>query len=108
MADADRVAGTVEQRLDELRATIDRYNYEYFVLDRPSVPDAEYDALMRELRTLEAEHPELITPESPTQRVGAPIQGGFAEIAHPVPMLSLSNVFGDAELRAWAKRAATR
>ena len=100
----DQIEG-VQRRLDELRQLIERYNYEYFVLDQPSVSDAEWDALMRELRTLEAEHPELISPESPTQRVGAKPQAGFAEIKHPLPMLSLSNVYNDDELRAWAARA---
>ncbi len=95
----------VERRLDELRHLIERYNYEYFVLDQPSVSDAEWDALMRELRAIEAEHPELITPESPTQRVGAKPQAGFAEIQHPLPMLSLSNVYSEEELKAWAARA---
>src|SRR5918994_2099101 len=103
MAD-DQIEG-VQRRLDELRHLIERYNYEYFVLDQPSVIDAEWDALMRELRALEAEHPELITPESPTQRVGAKPQAGFAEVKHPLPMLSLSNVYNDEELRAWAARA---
>ncbi len=95
----------VQRRLDELRHLIERYNYEYFVLDQPSVSDAEWDALMRELRAIEAEHPELITPESPTQRVGAKPQAGFAEIQHPLPMLSLSNVYSQEELTAWAARA---
>ena len=95
----------VQIRLDELRHLIERYNYEYFVLDQPSVSDAEWDALMRELRAIEAEHPELITPESPTQRVGAKPQAGFAEIQHPLPMLSLSNVYSEEELGAWAARA---
>ncbi len=95
----------IQRRLDDLRREIDRANYEYYVLDQPSLADAEYDALMRELRELEAAHPELISPESPTQRVGAAPQAGFAEIQHPRPMLSLSNVYNEDELRAWAQRA---
>ncbi len=95
----------IQRRLDNLRREIDRANYEYFVLDQPSLTDAEYDALMRELRDLEVAHPELASPESPTQRVGATPQAGFAEIQHPLPMLSLSNVYNEEELRAWAQRA---
>lgn len=96
----------IQRRLDELRLVIERHNYAYHVLDQPTATDAEYDALMQELRELEAEHPELVTPESPTQRVGALPQAGFAEVAHPLPMLSLSNVYNEAELRAWSERAA--
>lgn len=92
-------------RANELRAKIDRWNYEYYILDQSSVPDSEYDEALNELRRIEAEHPELITPESPTQRVGASAQSAFAKIEHPVPMLSLSNVFDEEELRAWAARA---
>ncbi|HEU0114032.1 MAG TPA: NAD-dependent DNA ligase LigA, partial [Thermomicrobiales bacterium] len=95
---------TVARRVDALRRTIDRWNYEYYVLDRPSATDAEYDALLRELRELEQAHPELITAESPTQRVGITPQAGFSQIVHPLPMLSLSNVYDEAELRAWAAR----
>ncbi|HEU5431181.1 MAG TPA: NAD-dependent DNA ligase LigA, partial [Thermomicrobiales bacterium] len=76
----------------------------YYVLDRPSATDAEYDALLRELRKIEQAHPELITAESPTQRVGITPQAGFSQIVHPLPMLSLSNVYDEAELRAWAAR----
>ncbi len=98
-------ATPLQRRVDELRHTIDRLNYEYHVLDAPSATDAEYDALMRELRELEAAHPELVHPESPTQRVGATPQSGFAEVRHPRPMLSLSNVYNEDELRRWAERA---
>jgi DNA ligase (NAD+) len=96
----------VLRRIEELRHSIDRWNYEYFVLDRPSVSDAEYDEAIQELRALEAERPELVTPESPTQRVGSTPQSAFAKVEHPVPLLSLSNVFSETELRAWAQRAA--
>ena len=92
-------------RANELRTKIDRWNYEYYILDQSSVPDSEYDEALNELRRIEAEHPELITPESPTQRVGASAQSAFAKIEHPVPMLSLSNVFSEEELQAWAARA---
>jgi DNA ligase (NAD+) len=96
----------VQHRIDELRSLIERWNYEYYVLDRPTAADAEWDARMNELRALEAEHPELVTSESPTQRVGTAPQAGFNEIVHPVPLLSLSNVYAEEELRAWAARLA--
>src|SRR5919107_290165 len=92
---------SLERRVDSLRKTIEKHNYDYFVLDQPTATDAEYDILVRELRAIEAEHPELITPESPTQRVGAAPQGRFSQIRHPLPMLSLSNVYGREELEAW-------
>jgi DNA ligase (NAD+) len=95
----------VQKRLDELRSLIDQYSYEYFVLDDPSVSDAEFDTLVRELRQIEADNPELITPESPTQRVGGFASSDFGEIQHPRPMLSLSNVYDEEELHAWAQRA---
>ena len=98
-------ADVLQQRIDELRTLIDQYSYEYFVLDDPSVSDAEFDALVRELRALEEEHPELITPESPTQRVGGFATSDFGEITHPRPMLSLSNVYNEEELVAWSGRA---
>jgi DNA ligase (NAD+) len=94
-----------QRRVETLRHNIDRWNYEYYVLDQPSVSDAEWDEAMRELRALEEQNPELITPDSPTQRVGASPQSEFGKIEHPIPMLSLSNVFGEDELRAWAQRA---
>ncbi|MDW7982078.1 MAG: NAD-dependent DNA ligase LigA [Thermomicrobium sp.] len=100
----DRVPAAVRRRVEELRRLIHRYNYEYYVLNAPSVSDAEYDALMLELRQLEAQYPELVTPDSPTQRVGAPPAEGFATVQHEIPMLSLGNVFSDDEIRAWAER----
>ncbi len=92
------------QRIQALRDEIRTHNYRYYVLDEPTVSDAEYDALMRELRALESEHPELITPDSPTQRVGAPPSEKFAKVRHPVPMLSLGNAFDENDLRAWRDR----
>ncbi len=86
-------------RIDELRAIIDEANHRYHVLDEPTMEDAEYDRLVRELNDLEAAHPELIAPNSPTQRVGAPPAGLFPEVRHDVPMLSLGNVFSADELR---------
>jgi DNA ligase (NAD+) len=95
---------SLERRIDSLRKTIEKRNHDYFVLDQPSATDAEFDALVRELRELEAAHPELITPESPTQRVGATPQGRFTQVQHPLPMLSLSNVYSREELDAWNAR----
>ena len=94
-----------QQRVDELRSTIDRLNHAYYILDQPEASDDEYDRLMNELRAIEAAHPELVSPESPTQRVGAVLDGGFAEVRHPVPLMSLSNVYSHDELLAWALRA---
>jgi DNA ligase (NAD+) len=95
---------SLERRVDALRKSIEKLNYDYYILDQPTATDAEYDALLRELRTIEAEHPELVAPESPTQRVGIAPQGRFSQIRHPLPMLSLSNVYDRAGLDAWAAR----
>lgn len=88
-------------RIAELRAELDEHNYRYYVLDEPSVPDAEYDRLFRELQALEAAHPELVTPESPTQRVGGEALAAFGEVRHEVPMLSLGNAFEEDDLLAF-------
>lgn len=101
MADAPIV-----KRVEDLRDQLNLHNYRYYVLDSPLVGDAEYDRMMRELQALEAEHPELVTPDSPTQRVGASPSPEFADVAHPQPMLSLANAFDDDELTAWHRRAA--
>jgi DNA ligase (NAD+) len=100
------MAEAVQRRVNELRQQIDRWNYEYYILDAPTATDAEWDAAMNELKRLESEHPELISPDSPTQRVGAEAQSSFAQVEHVRPMLSLSNVYNEEELRAWAERAA--
>ena len=92
-------------RAEELRRQINFHNYRYYVLDDPEVADAEYDALMEELRAIEADHPELQSPESPTQRVGAGPANQFAVVQHRVPMLSLANSFTAESLRAWHERA---
>jgi DNA ligase (NAD+) len=92
------------ERLEELRARLNDANYRYHVLDAPTISDREYDLLFRELVDLEAAHPELITPDSPTQRVGAPVEGGFPAVRHEVPMLSLGNAFGADELREFDAR----
>lgn len=95
---------TPDQRIDELREELRHHEYLYYVLDAPEWTDAQYDARMNELRRLEAEHPELVTPDSPTQRVGGKPKEGFAKVAHSRPMLSLDNAYNEAELRAWAER----
>src|SRR5882762_1527770 len=95
---------SVEKRAADLRERIEKANYEYHVLDAPTIADQAYDALMRELQELEAKHPELVRPDSPTQRVGAPASNRFAPVEHARPMLSLSNVFDEAELRAFDQR----
>lgn len=92
------------QRAEVLRAQLREYNYHYYVLDAPVVSDAEYDALLNELRALEATYPELRSPDSPTQRVGAPPAGHFAKVRHPQPMLSLGNAFNQGDLKAWRDR----
>jgi DNA ligase (NAD+) len=92
------------ERAAELRGIIDEANYRYHVLDDPTMEDQVYDHLLRELQDLEAAHPELATPDSPTQRVGAAPSGAFAEVRHQVPMLSLGNVFGHDELREFDAR----
>ena len=100
----ERDAQTSKLRVEELRSQINYHDYRYHVLDSPEISDAEYDALMRELRELEGRHPELITPDSPTQRVsGQPIEA-FGVVEHRVPLLSLGNAFSEEELRAWFKR----
>jgi len=93
-----------ERRVAELRGKIEKANYEYHVLDQPTISDEAYDALMRELQSLEEAHPELVTPESPTQRVGAAPAARFAPVQHAAPMLSLGNAFDEEELRAFDQR----
>ncbi len=98
----------LQAELDELRKTIEAHNYAYYALDNPTVPDAEYDRLMRRLQEIEAAHPELVTPDSPTQRVGGTKLEAFREVRHARPMLSLENAFSDAELEAFDKRVRDR
>lgn len=97
-------AQTAAERIAALRSEIDAHNYRYYVLDEPTIPDAEYDRLFRELKALEAEHPELITPESPTQRVGGEALAAFGQIRHEVPMLSLGNAFEEQDLLDFDRR----
>src|SRR5919202_531938 len=91
-------------RAEELRRQIERANYQYYVLDQPEISDLEYDRMFRELLELEQQYPELRTPDSPTQRVGAPPQTQLAKHNHLVRMLSLANAFNDDELREWEER----
>ncbi len=94
----------VERRLEELRRELRRHEHLYHVLDSPEITDAQYDALFRDLLDLEEAHPELVTPDSPSQRVGAEASGQFAKVRHRSPMLSLQNAFQEEEIRAWDKR----
>ncbi len=96
----DDVAG----RIEDLRDRIRHHLYLYHVLNAPEISDEAFDALMEELRALEVAHPDLVTPDSPTQRVGAPPAEGFRAVRHPQPMLSLANAFDEDDLRAWHKR----
>ena len=96
------------RRIEALREELNRHNYLYHVLDQPEIGDDGYDAMMRELRRLEEEHPELITPDSPSQRVGGEPADGFADVEHPRPMLSLANAFDEEELAAWHSRVSDR
>ncbi|MBY8914140.1 NAD-dependent DNA ligase LigA [Bacillus sp. YC2] len=95
---------TAKHRAEGLRRTIDQYSYEYYTLDEPSVPDSEYDRLMQELIAIEEEHPDLRTPDSPTQRVGGAVLESFRKVQHGTPMLSLGNAFNDDDLRDFDRR----
>jgi DNA ligase (NAD+) len=94
----------LEQELQELRDTLRHHEYLYYVEDSPELTDAEYDTLMNKLKKLEAEHPEMVTPDSPSQRVGGKPKEGFAKMPHSRPMLSLDNAYNEEELRAWELR----
>lgn len=94
-----------QEQIEALKEVLNQYSYEYYVLDKPSVPDSEYDMKLAELEKLEAEYPELITADSPTQRIGGAPLEGFEKVRHTVPMLSLSNAFNEADLRDFARRA---
>lgn len=95
---------SISQKIDELREKLRHHEYLYYVLDAPEISDAEYDKMMRELKALEDAHPELITPDSPTQRVGGKPREGFVKVAHSSPMLSLDNALGEDELRDFDRR----
>src|SRR5512137_1585085 len=94
----------VKARVTELVRQLNLHSYRYHVLDAPLISDAQYDKLMVELRQLEADHPELVTPDSPTQRVGAQPSDKFAKVRHPRPILSLANAFDADGVRAWWER----
>jgi len=94
----------IENRVEALRDTIRRHEYLYYVLDNPEITDAQFDQLMIELKKLEAEHPELVTPDSPSQRVGGKPREGFLKAPHSSPMLSLDNTYSEDELRSWERR----
>lgn len=99
---------TPAARIADLRRQLEDANYRYYVLDEPSIPDAEYDRLLRDLEALEAAHPDLVTADSPTQRVGNAPAGKFAEVRHAIPMLSLGNAFSDEEVQDFVRRIADR
>mgnify|MGYP000414539422 CR=1 FL=1 len=96
------------ERITELRDQLNFHNYRYYVLDDPVIPDAEYDRLLRELQRLEEKHPDLVTPDSPTQRVGYEPVSGFVEVEHLEPMLSLENAFSKVELAEFDRRVRDR
>ncbi|MEO8367305.1 MAG: NAD-dependent DNA ligase LigA, partial [Pseudoxanthomonas sp.] len=95
---------TPADHVTELRRQLEDASYRYHVLDEPNIPDVEYDRLLRELDELEAAHPELVTPDSPTQRVGNAPSSRFAEVRHAIPMLSLGNAFSKGEVRDFVRR----
>src|SRR5271155_2459287 len=94
----------LEKKIEWLRKKIRRHEYLYYVIDNPELSDADFDKLMRQLKDLEAQHPELITADSPTQRVGGKPREGFVKVPHSSPMLSLDNTYNEEELRAWEHR----
>jgi DNA ligase (NAD+) len=107
-SEADEAKRAAAARAEELRELLERYNYRYHALDDPEVPDAEYDRLMVELRGIETQYPDLSTPNSPTQRVGAAPVAAFGAVRHRVPMLSLDNAFSDEEVRDFDRRIRER
>src|ERR1700757_1361711 len=94
----------IENKIEGLRDEIRHHEYRYFVLDDPEISDFDFDKLIEQLKKLEAEHPELITPDSPTQRVGGKPREGVVKVAHSSPMLSLDNTYSEEELRGWERR----
>src|ERR1700685_3261655 len=95
---------TLAKEIEDLREQLHHHEHLYYVLDRPEISDAEYDRMMRRLKELEAAHPELITPDSPTQRVGGKAREGFVKVRHSSPMLSLDNALNADEMRAFDQR----
>src|SRR5690606_2748655 len=103
-----KATASIRKKAESLRTELHRHNYLYHVLDSPEIPDAEYDRLLRELQRLEGEHPELITDDSPTQRVGAEPIAAFGTVKHKIPMLSLENAFNEEALRHFHRRLTQR
>ncbi|MGE5155489.1 MAG: DNA ligase LigA-related protein, partial [Bdellovibrio bacteriovorus] len=104
MSASGPVPSAIRERAESLRAAIRHHNYRYYVLDDPEIPDAEYDRLMADLQALEAAHPALLTPDSPTQRVGAAPRAEFTQVRHRLPMMSLDNAMSDADLGEFHRR----
>jgi DNA ligase (NAD+) len=98
------VSDEISVRAHQLREQVEYHNYRYYALDEPAIPDAEFDRLLRELQALEAQYPQLVTPDSPTQRVGVAPTTAFSKVTHRVPMLSLNNAFNDTEIEAFDRR----
>ena len=94
----------IQKKIEALREKVRHHEYRYFVLDDPEISDYDFDQLVEHLKRLEAEHPELITPDSPTQRVGGKPREGVVKVAHSSPMLSLDNTYNEDELRDWERR----
>ncbi|AQQ01693.1 DNA ligase (NAD(+)) LigA [Pseudoalteromonas aliena] len=102
------MSSSISEQVNHLRTTLEQHNYNYYVLDTPSIPDSEYDRLLRELSALETEHPEFLTADSPTQKVGGAALSKFEQVAHQVPMLSLDNAFSEEEFIAFNRRIKER
>ncbi len=102
------VPSEISRRVASLRERLNEASYRYYALDEPTITDAEYDKLMRELEAIEVEHPQLVTPDSPTQRIGAAPSSEFAEVRHEIPMLSLANAFSDEEIDEFVRRIRNR
>ena len=95
---------TPKERIEEITKLLEKYNYEYYVLDNPSVSDAEYDRLFDELQALENQYPEFKKPDSPTVRVGSDLEADFAEVVHAIPVLSLDKTHSKDELMNWVAK----
>ncbi|MBB1339477.1 NAD-dependent DNA ligase LigA [Pseudoalteromonas sp. SR44-2] len=102
------MSSSISEQINHLRTTLEQHNYNYYVLDTPSIPDSEYDRLLRELSALEMQHPEFLTADSPTQKVGGAALSKFEQVAHQVPMLSLDNSFSEEEFTAFNRRIKER
>ncbi|MGB9591889.1 MAG: DNA ligase LigA-related protein, partial [Candidatus Kryptoniota bacterium] len=103
-AQKSKVPSSIAARAEELREEIRKHDYNYYVLAQPTISDYEYDMLMKELSDLEKEYPEIVTPDSPTQRVSGEPTKEFPQVLHSIPMLSLANTYNEAELRDFDRR----